>query len=72
MLKHRVRRVHLVGIGGSGMCGIAEVLLNLVYEVTGSDLKRSEVTERLERQGARAPIDELRAIVRQDMVTAGA
>ena len=47
------RKVHFIGIGGSGMCGIAEVLLNLRYEVTGSDLRLSAVTERLERLGAR-------------------
>ena len=47
------RRVHFVGIGGSGMSGIAEVLLNLRYEVSGSDVKLSPVTERLERLGAR-------------------
>ncbi|MCA1798646.1 MAG: UDP-N-acetylmuramate--L-alanine ligase [Xanthomonadaceae bacterium] len=49
----RVKRVHFVGIGGSGMGGIAEVLLNLGYEVTGSDLKASAVTRRLEDLGAR-------------------
>lgn len=48
-----IRRIHFVGIGGSGMCGIAEVLLNLGYEVSGSDLKASAVTERLERFGAK-------------------
>jgi len=48
-----VRRVHFVGIGGSGMSGIAEVLLTLGYRVSGSDLKRTPVTERLERLGAR-------------------
>ena len=47
------RRVHFVGIGGSGMSGIAEVLLNLRYEVSGSDLKLSPVTEHLARLGAR-------------------
>ncbi|MBI3933277.1 MAG: UDP-N-acetylmuramate--L-alanine ligase [Acidobacteria bacterium] len=47
------RKVHFIGIGGSGMCGIAEVLLNLRYEVTGSDLRLSAVTERLESLGAR-------------------
>jgi UDP-N-acetylmuramate--alanine ligase len=46
------RKVHFIGIGGSGMCGIAEVLLNLRYEVTGSDLRLSGVTERLEGLGA--------------------
>lgn len=48
----RIRRIHFVGIGGVGMCGIAEVLLNLGYEVSGSDLKASAVTERLESFGA--------------------
>ncbi len=47
-----IRRIHFVGIGGAGMCGIAEVLLNLGYEVSGSDLKASAVTERLESFGA--------------------
>ncbi|OFW06958.1 MAG: UDP-N-acetylmuramate--L-alanine ligase [Acidobacteria bacterium RIFCSPLOWO2_02_FULL_68_18] len=43
----RTRRVHFVGIGGAGMSGIAELLANLGYEVSGSDLRRSEVTARL-------------------------
>jgi UDP-N-acetylmuramate--alanine ligase len=49
----RIHRIHFVGIGGAGMGGIAEVLLNLGYEVQGSDLKRNEVTQRLERLGAK-------------------
>ncbi len=49
----RVKHVHLVGIGGAGMSGIAEVLLNLHYVVSGSDLRRSEVTDRLASLGAR-------------------
>jgi UDP-N-acetylmuramate--alanine ligase len=49
----RIQRIHLVGIGGSGMGGIAEVLLNLSYEVQGSDLKANAVTRRLERLGAK-------------------
>ncbi|AIR89616.1 UDP-N-acetylmuramate--L-alanine ligase [Pseudomonas cremoricolorata] len=48
----RIRRIHFVGIGGVGMCGIAEVLLNLGYQVSGSDLKASLVTERLQTFGA--------------------
>ena len=48
----RIRRIHFVGIGGVGMCGIAEVLLNLGYEVSGSDIKASPVTARLEGFGA--------------------
>ncbi len=51
-MHHKVERVHFVGIGGSGMCGIAEVLLNLGYQVHGSDLQKSPVTERLEGLGA--------------------
>ncbi len=47
------QRVHLVGIGGSGMCGIAEVLLSSGYAVSGSDLKPSAVTERLRNLGAK-------------------
>ncbi|MBX6421530.1 MAG: UDP-N-acetylmuramate--L-alanine ligase [Nevskia sp.] len=49
----RIRRIHLLGIGGSGMAGIAEVLLNLGYEVSGSDLKESTATRRLASLGAR-------------------
>ncbi|MCI4445380.1 MAG: UDP-N-acetylmuramate--L-alanine ligase [Candidatus Aminicenantes bacterium] len=48
----KLRHIHLVGIGGTGMCGIAEVLLNLGYEVSGSDLQENEATERLARAGA--------------------
>ncbi|HPE71098.1 MAG TPA: Mur ligase domain-containing protein, partial [Candidatus Competibacter sp.] len=48
----RIRHVHFVGIGGAGMSGIAEVLLNLGYDVSGSDLRASTVTARLERLGA--------------------
>ena len=47
----RVRNIHFVGIGGSGMCGIAEVLVNQGYAVTGSDIVRSANTERLAKQG---------------------
>jgi UDP-N-acetylmuramate--alanine ligase len=49
----RIHRVHFVGIGGSGMGGIAEVLLNLGYEVQGSDIKANAVTRRLAGMGAR-------------------
>src|SRR2546427_5056645 len=48
----KIQRVHFVGIGGIGMSGIAEVLLNLGYKISGSDLKRSLVTERLQNLGA--------------------
>jgi UDP-N-acetylmuramate--alanine ligase len=49
----KFRQIHFVGIGGSGMSGIAEVLLNLGYQVSGSDQKRSAVTDRLAKLGAR-------------------
>ena len=49
----RYQQVHFVGIGGVGMSGIAEVLLNLGYRVTGSDVRRGESVERLERLGAK-------------------
>ena len=49
----RINTIHFVGIGGSGMGGIAEVLINLGYRVQGSDLRASAVTERLSQQGAR-------------------
>jgi UDP-N-acetylmuramate--alanine ligase len=48
----RIKHVHFVGIGGIGMSGIAEVLLNLGYKVTGSDLRSTAITERLEHLGA--------------------
>jgi UDP-N-acetylmuramate--alanine ligase len=51
-MKHKVKRIHFVGIGGSGMSGIAEVLLNLGYEVSGSDLGESATTRRLTELGA--------------------
>ncbi|HXT71416.1 MAG TPA: UDP-N-acetylmuramate--L-alanine ligase [Vicinamibacterales bacterium] len=49
----RTRRVHFVGIGGIGMSGIAELLTNLGYEVSGSDAKRSDITDRLATMGVR-------------------
>jgi len=52
-MRHAIRQIHFVGIGGSGMSGIAEVLLNLGYVVSGSDLAESPMTQRLARLGAR-------------------
>src|SRR5262247_1645811 len=49
----RYRHIHFIGIGGVGMSGIAEILLNLGYAVTGSDQRRSETVERLEQMGAK-------------------
>ncbi len=55
-MKFVVKHLHFVGIGGSGMCGIAEVLLNLGYVVSGSDIARSSVTDHLTALGAKVYI----------------
>ncbi len=55
-MRHKVRHVHFVGIGGSGMSGIAEVLCNLGYSVSGSDLAESATTRRLQKVGIRVDI----------------
>jgi UDP-N-acetylmuramate--alanine ligase len=55
-VKHKVRRIHFVGIGGAGMSGIAEVLVNLGYEVSGSDLAANAASRRLEQLGATVKI----------------
>jgi UDP-N-acetylmuramate--alanine ligase len=55
-MKHKVKNIHFVGIGGSGMSGIAEVLLNLGYQVSGSDLGSNAASVRLESLGARVTL----------------
>jgi UDP-N-acetylmuramate--alanine ligase len=52
-MKHKVRRIHFVGIGGSGMSGVAEVLVNQGYQVSGSDLSANAATRRLTQLGAK-------------------
>jgi UDP-N-acetylmuramate--alanine ligase len=59
-LKHKVKRIHFVGIGGVGMSGIAEVLVNLGYQISGSDLVANVATERLAALGARIVIGHAR------------
>ena len=54
----KIQRVHFVGIGGVGMCGIAEVLLNLGYKVSGSDIKENAAITRLKEQGAKVFISQ--------------
>jgi len=51
MFRH-IKHIHFVGIGGSGMSGIAEVIIHSGYRVTGSDMRKTPVTERLKRLGA--------------------
>ncbi len=53
MYRGKIKRIHFIGIGGSGMNGIAEVLINMGYNVTGSDLSASDVTRRLAMLGAK-------------------
>tara|TARA_Y100001936_G_scaffold209202_2_gene215203 strand:+ start:18267 stop:19685 length:1419 start_codon:yes stop_codon:yes gene_type:complete len=55
-MKHKVKHIHFVGIGGSGMSGIAEVLLNLGYKISGSDVSDSVTTKRLRTLGANVHI----------------
>ncbi|MGO8755184.1 MAG: UDP-N-acetylmuramate--L-alanine ligase [Gallionellaceae bacterium] len=55
-MKHKVKKIHFIGIGGSGMNGIAEVLLNLGFQVSGSDLSDGSVTQRLNKLGAKVYI----------------
>ena len=50
-MKHKVKHIHFVGIGGAGMSGIAEVFVNLGYQVSGSDLMKNAVTQRLAKLG---------------------
>ncbi len=53
MYRGKIKQIHFVGIGGAGMSGIAEVLLNLGYRITGSDLRRNKATQRLQQLGCR-------------------
>ena len=55
-MKHKVKSIHFVGIGGVGMSGIAEVLANLGFSVSGSDQAESATTRRLAAQGIRIEI----------------
>ncbi|MDK2835883.1 MAG: UDP-N-acetylmuramate--alanine ligase [Thermosediminibacterales bacterium] len=52
MLIGNYKRIHFIGIGGTGMSGIAKILLEMGYRVSGSDLKKTEITDRLEEMGA--------------------
>lgn len=77
-MKHRIQHIHFVGIGGSGMSGIAEVLLNMGYIVSGSDLADTAVTRRLAALGATvyrghdaAHVTGAHAIVTSTAVTGG-
>lgn len=62
-MKHAIRHIHFVGIGGAGMSGIAEVLLNQGYTISGSDLSDNAATQRLRQLGARVQIGHDAALV---------
>ena len=55
-MKHKIKHIHFIGIGGTGMNGIAEVLLNLGYQISGSDLSENVATRRLAQLGAKVTI----------------
>ena len=68
-MKHKIKNIHFVGIGGSGMSGIAEVLLTLGYNVSGSDLSSNAATQRLESLGARVMLGHaLENVAKADVV----
>ena len=64
-MKHRVKNIHFIGIGGSGMSPIAEVLLNLGYNISGSDIGSNVATRRLEELGATVALGHAAANVEQ-------
>ena len=64
----RIRRIHFIGIGGSGMCGIAELLLDQGYQISGSDLTENEATRRLRELGASVAIGHAREHVEDSHV----
>ena len=55
-MRNRVKHIHFVGIGGVGMCGIAEVLHNMAFEITGSDMQSNANTKRLQDMGVKLAI----------------
>src|SRR4030043_1542249 len=71
MMRHKVKQVHFVGIGGIGMSGIAEVLLNLGYRISGSDMKETEVTRRLQALGCEINYGHQRENVKEADVLVG-
>ena len=63
----RVKSIHFVGVGGSGMSGIAEVLVNQGFEISGSDLAESKVTQRLQSLGVKVFLGHREAHVEVEM-----
>ena len=67
-MKHKVRRIHFVGIGGAGMSGIAEVLANLGYQVSGSDVAANAATRRLSGLGVNVSVGHKARITNPNML----
>ncbi len=68
-IKGRIKRIHFIGIGGAGMGGIAEVLKNLDYEISGSDVKETSITKRLRSLGIKISIGhDIENILNTDVV----
>lgn len=65
MIRHRNKRIHMIGIGGAGMSPLAELLVHLGYTVTGSDRQQSEVSRRLESLGVCVQYDHTPSLVKQ-------
>ena len=65
-MKHKVKNIHFVGIGGAGMSGIAEVLANLGFSVSGSDLADSSTIRRLAALGVRTVVGHAAATLRAE------
>ena len=61
-MKHKVKHIHFVGVGGSGMSGIAEVMAHLGYTVSGSDLAASATTRRLQAEGVKVIIGHVKNV----------
>lgn len=59
-----VKKVHFIGIGGAGMCPVAEILISLGYDVTGSDNNDTETFRRIEKEGAKVFLGQKRKIFR--------
>lgn len=62
----RVKRIHFIGIGGAGMCPLAEILLSLGYEVSGSDNNDTETFRRIEKEGARVFLGQVKENISDD------
>ena len=62
----RVQQIHFIGIGGAGMSGIAEILLNEGYDISGSDIADGVVTQRLAQAGAKCERGKCRCCIKRD------